>query len=194
MDDPRLAAQQAGQKAFLEVPCGLKDAVTAAINAALDAAGSLRQPVPADAVPDAALDAMCAVLNGCGQWLTIHEAKAALAAALPHLAPRPAVAKPTPDAWIEGTTVDMLREVLFPGFSHPHQFWEDRIQGVARRIDDRIAAGPVAARAPVWTAEKEALKFLMDRACPSGDGWTYAKQKEFDRIYEAAFRVPGAPA
>lgn len=37
MDDPRIAAQEAGHKAFREVPCGLKDAVTAAINAALDA-------------------------------------------------------------------------------------------------------------------------------------------------------------
>lgn len=36
MGDPRIAAQEAGHKAFLEAPCGLKDAVTAAINAAPD--------------------------------------------------------------------------------------------------------------------------------------------------------------
>lgn len=93
MDDPRLAAQEAGHKAFLEVPCGLKDAVTAAINAALDAADPLRQPVPADTIPDAAVKAMQKSLRGNGWGLYTarvdDDLRQALAAALPHLAPHP---------------------------------------------------------------------------------------------------------
>lgn len=51
MKPPRLAAQTAGHKAFQEVPCGLKDAVTAAINAALDAI-----------VPDPEDDVQCTIV------------------------------------------------------------------------------------------------------------------------------------
>lgn len=180
MDDPRL-------RVLLEA----KRTNTMSSNqllAAIDAVDPLRQPVPGDTIPDAAVGAMQKSLRGNG-WSVldgcVDDLRQALAAALPHLAPRSVAAESVPGAWIEGTTADMLRAVIFEGVND--RSWYGRMQEAARRIDERIAAGPVVAPWPVFTKEMAALLERLGLLC--ADGQRLSKD-EARALTEAAFPSP----